>query len=215
MTDATTEIVKTEIVKPEGAASKTDAVETGEPKTKRSQKTVWHYLCLGVSGGVLALVILLAVVTIVIPKFAGATSLAVLTGSMEPSLPPGTLIVIRPVNPAELAIGDVITYQIRSGDPALITHRIVAVDSSTTGDTTYVTKGDNNSDNDTDPVIDDQVRGRLWYAVPAVGYASAAIHGDSRQWITPLCAALLLCYSGYALTSGIVTTMRRSHGRPG
>ena len=92
-----------------------------------SEKTVWHYLGVSLSAALLVLVIALAALVIVIPKVAGAIPMTVLTSSMEPGLPPGTLIIVKPIDPAALAINDVATYQIESGKRGVITHRIVAI----------------------------------------------------------------------------------------
>jgi signal peptidase len=169
-----------------------------------------------VLGGLsLLIVVILAALTIVIPKATGAVPLAILTGSMEPRLPPGTLIVVRPTDPTDLAVGDVVTYQIRPGDPDLVTHRIVGVSVATNGSARYVLKGDNNSDADAEPVLPEQVKGRLWYAVPLLGFVSTALNGEARGWIIPVLAALLLLYAAYALTSGTVTAVRRRRAEEG
>ena len=126
------------------------------------EKSLLHYLGLAVSGAVLLLVIALALLLIVVPKVTGSTPLTVLTSSMEPTLPPGTLIIVRPVTPDEIRIGDVVTYQIRSGEPGVITHRVTAISSSSAGGRTFTFKGDNNSVADADQVLPVQIQGRLW-----------------------------------------------------
>ena len=56
-------------------------------------------------------------VALVVPRLGGTSPYVVLTGSMLPKIPPGTLVVGLPVDPMSVAPGDVVTYQIRSGDP--------------------------------------------------------------------------------------------------
>ena len=46
-----------------------------------------------------------------------------LTSSMEPGLPPGTLVIVKPIDPVDVRIGTVITYQLESGKPTVVTHR--------------------------------------------------------------------------------------------
>jgi signal peptidase len=169
---------------------------------------VWHYVGLGASIGVVGLILLLALVVIVVPRVAGATPMTILTSSMEPTLPPGTLIVVRPTPFKQIRIGDVLTYQIRSGDPAVVSHRVIGVNSVSDGTFTFVTKGDNNDH--ADPVvIEAQVRGTLWYSVPLLGYVNNAVSGQERPWIVPAVAVLLLAYAGYLVTSGTITSVRR------
>ena len=76
----------------------------------------------------------LVLAAVVVPRLAGATPYTVLTGSMTPAYPPGSLVVVRPVEPNEVRIGDVVTYQLRSGEPAVATHRVVGVGWSADGE---------------------------------------------------------------------------------
>ncbi|WP_260236068.1 signal peptidase I [Curtobacterium sp. ZW137] len=173
-----------------------------------------HAVVLGASTGLLLLVAGLAVVLIVIPKASGSTPLTVLTQSMEPTLPPGTLIVVRPTPIADIHVGDVVTYQIVSGQPAVISHRVVSIASSSDGSRTFVLKGDNNAAPDAQPVTAAQVRGVVWYSVPEVGYVNQLVNG-SRSWLIPAVAGVLLAYSAVTVTVGVVSSVRRRRGRAG
>jgi len=177
-------------------------------------KGVLYYLGMGISGGLLALVILVGALVIVIPKIAGAIPMTVLTSSMEPGLPPGTLIVVKPIDTDEIRVGDVITYQIESNKPGVITHRVTAITNSSNGSRTFTLKGDNNDVVDDLQVIPVQVVGKLWYSVPWIGYVSNFVNGSGKSWVVPLAAIALFIYAGYMITSGIVTSIRkraRSH----
>ncbi|TFB47233.1 signal peptidase I [Cryobacterium tagatosivorans] len=197
--------------------SGTENENTVPPPTEaRPARGLWHSIGLALSGALLLLVIALAVLLIVVPKATGGQPLTVLTSSMEPRLPPGTLIVVRPVDPSDLRIGDVVTYQIRSGQPGVITHRVIAIASASTGGRTFTLKGDNNSDPDAEQVREEQVRGRLWYSVPLIGYLNNVIGGANRAWVVPGAAVLLLAYAGYMIAGGVVGAVknRRSPGNP-
>ena len=172
-------------------------------------KGLAHYIGLALSGALLLIVLALAVIVIVVPRVTGATPLTILTSSMEPSLPPGTLIVVRPVDAEELAVGDVVTYQLRSGEPTVITHRIIAISESTVGERSFELKGDNNSDPDPDPIVPGQIQGELWYSVPFIGHANSAMGGDTRAWIVPAAAVLLLGYAGYVIAGAVVAGVRK------
>ena len=65
------------------------------------------------------------------------------TGSMRPAIAPGDLVILRPVDPASIHLGDVITFQAPIGSHELVTHRVVAVTSSAQG-FAFRTKGDAN-----------------------------------------------------------------------
>ena len=163
----------------------------------------------GLSVGILLLVIALAGVLLVVPKATGSVPLTILTQSMEPRLPPGTLIVVRPVDTDTLEVGDVATYQIRSGDPAVITHRITAISSASDGTRSFTFQGDNNASPDSVPVTPGQIQGELWYSVPLVGWANQAVNGQARSWIIPAAAVALLAYSAVTISVAAVQTRRK------
>lgn len=198
---------------PSSPESPPDEERMRRPRRPPRTQGVLHYVGVGLSVAALLLVVLLAAVAIVVPRLTGAVPLTVLTSSMEPSLPPGTLIVVQPVDPDDLVIGDVVTYQIRSGEPAVITHRIISITSATATGRTFELQGDNNADPDPDPVVDEQIQGRLWYAVPFIGFVSSAVNGESRAWIVPIAAGLLLSYALVMIVGGLLSARRKRRAR--
>ncbi|MBO1741750.1 signal peptidase I [Leifsonia sp. TF02-11] len=148
-----------------------------------------------VTAGLLILVCGLLVMTVGVPIATGADTYTVLTRSMEPGLPPGTLLVVRPTAHDSLHVGDVVTYQLHSGKPDVVTHRIVRVEASSDGTKRYITQGDANAVADASPVRAEQVRGRVWYAIPAVGWLAVVKNSTSLQpWLIGV-GALLVLYS--------------------
>lgn len=143
-------------------------------------RVVVRSLGIGVSHGVLAVVLLLAAVTILVPRFTGAVPLTVLSGSMEPTLPVGSLVVVRPVDAADVRIGDVVTYLPHPDDPTAITHRVTGVTHRTDGGRTFTMQGDANDAPDL-PVQDHQVRARVWYVVHHLGHLNSAVNVDDRH----------------------------------
>ena len=188
-----------------------DAAAEPEAPAREAEKEhgVLYYVGLGASAALLLAVVALALILIVVPKIAGATPLTVLTASMEPRYPPGTLIYVLPVKSADIRLGDVITYQIESGKPAVISHRVIAINSPANGKRTFILKGDNNSMPDQAAVLPVQVRGRLWYSVPLLGWVNSALNGSKRSWIVDAVAAALFAYAGYMIISGIVAASRK------
>ncbi|WP_104137792.1 signal peptidase I [Cryobacterium sp. Y62] len=178
------------------------------PESARKAAGLWRQIRFALSLAVLLLVIATAVVLIVIPKVTGSIPLTVLTSSMEPGFPPGTLIIVRPVEVDALVLGDVITYQMETGKRGVITHRIIAINTSA-GGRTFVTKGDNNGAADADAVLEAQVQGRLWYSVPLIGYVNSAVNGSNRAWLIPVAASLLFAYAGYMILVGVVASVRK------
>lgn len=178
--------------------------------SERAEKTgiLWWA---GHIGSWLVLVVILAVaaVMIVVPRLGGGTAYTVLTGSMAPRMPPGSLVVVRPVDPATLRTGDVITYQLKSGEPAVVTHRVVGVGMTSDGELRLTTRGDANGANDP-PVHPGQVRGSLWYQVPWLGHINSALTGSQRQWLTTAVVAGLLGYSAFMTVGALRERRHRS-----
>lgn len=159
-------------------------------------------------AALLTAVLLFAVAVFVVPRVAGGASLTVLTGSMEPSLMPGDVVVTQGVAVDEVCqqvgIGDIVTYLPEPDDPSLITHRVVGKTIGTYDDDTacrLVTQGDNNSSAD-EPVSPRQVRGRFLYGVPDLGWA--------REWVNGHRGAVLL---GLLLVIGAVALWDQSRPR--
>lgn len=151
----------------------------------------------------------LVTVGVLVPRLGGATPYTVLTGSMSPKLPPGTLVVVKPVAVEELGVGDVITYQLESGRATVVTHRIVAQRLALDGTRSFVTQGDANSSPDSELVQPVQVRGRLWYSVPKVGYLNSWVSPGARQWAIWGIGAALASYAGFMFVSAGVDRRRK------
>ena len=186
-----------------------DAAEAAPPE--RRERGVWSYLAAGISG-VGAGVVGLAVAVIIVPWVTSSVALTVLTRSMEPAYPPGTLVVVQPVDPDDVAIGDVITYQTQPGVAEYITHRVIAVSRSTGGDLRFTTQGDNNAQPDAAQVIPDQVKGRVWYSLPWIGWVNNAVGGGGKTWLVIGLAVVLFAYAGWQFIGGILGRRKPAAG---
>lgn len=138
---------------------------------------------------------------VLVPRVFGAEPYVVLTSSMEPALPPGTLVVVRPVDPDEIGTGSVITYQLESGKPQTVTHRVVGVGAEGSGERVFTTRGDANDAADLEPVRAVQVRGELWYRVPWVGRFVNQVSPGHRALVEAVLVGLLLAYAAWMFGS--------------
>jgi signal peptidase len=189
----------------------TDVIPVAPPRKDEDEHTgVWWWVSRIGSYTLLAVMVLILLATVVVPRVTGSTPYTVLTQSMEPTYPPGSLIVVRPVEPSELAIGTPITYQLRSGEPEVVTHRIVATRQSGRGEQTFITRGDNNGADDENPVQVGQIRGEVWYSVPYMGYVNNWLNGEQRK-ITV--AVIVIGLFGYALVMFVGVGMDRYRSR--
>jgi signal peptidase len=170
-----------------------------------------YYIGVGLSFGLLAFVLLLASVVVVVPAVSGSTPYTILTSSMEPGLPPGTLVIVKPIEPTDVRIGTVITYQLDSGEPAVVTHRVIEIQSPNLpgGEPSFITKGDANSAPDAEPVMSVQLRGSVWYSVPLIGWVNNIVNGDLRAIVIPVVAGLLFLYAGWSIVTSRIDKRRR------
>lgn len=141
---------------------------------------------------VLVVAVALAVALALVPRVLGGGALTVLTGSMEPTISAGDMVVVRPVEAGDVRIGDVVTFQPVSDDPTLITHRVVGKQVGSSG-TTFVTRGDANGADDA-PIVADQIMGEVVYQVPYAGHL-ALWAGGNRQGIVVATGVALLAYA--------------------
>ena len=172
------------------------------------ERSLLYYIGLMLSAVLLLFVVGLALMLIVVPKVTGSIPLTVLTSSMEPGLPPGTLIIVKPIDPNDIVIGDVVTYQIESGVPGVITHRVIDIATSSNGDRTFTFQGDNNDAPDENAVLPVQIQGKVWYSIPYAGYLNSTVNGSNRSWIIPVLAGALFVYATFMIISGIYSAYR-------
>jgi len=168
-----------------------------------------------VAWSVIVLVVAVVALAVVIPRVGGATPYTILTGSMRPHYPPGTLVVAKPIDTDKLQTGDVVTYQLHSGQPEVVTHRIVAIDTSLAGDRTFQTKGDANNVADDPWVKPVQIRGRLWYAVPLIGRLNVLFTGRQHQRLVDGAVVLLLGYASVMFLGSVRDRRRRRQDAAG
>jgi len=100
--------------------------------------------------GNLLLLLCLAVFLLVAvgPHVFGYRTATMLTGSMEPGIMPGDVVVTTPEPASEIKVGDVISYHIPIEDRRIETHRVVKVIHRDNGNIAIRTQGDNNENVD-------------------------------------------------------------------
>jgi signal peptidase len=92
---------------------------------------------------------------------------AVLSGSMEPVLAVGGLVVIKPVDASQVETGDIISFKVPGFDTP-ICHRVIAIQ-QVDGGRLFQTKGDANEEPDINPVPGEAVTGKEVFYLPYVG----------------------------------------------
>jgi signal peptidase len=126
-----------------------------------------------VLGLVLLIALVIPFVVYAVPGVVGADgSFIVLSGSMEPQISPGDTVIVTETDPADITVGDVITF-VRSDGDLPVTHRVVGIEESSSG-YRFETKGDANSDADANPVAGANVIGVVTITIPYIGYVVQA-----------------------------------------
>ena len=153
----------------------------------------WSFARSAAAGMIVALVLAVAV-----PVAFGGRSFSVLSGSMEPAISTGDLVMTEAIAPGEAAGGDVVTFTDPEDKSRLITHRVATV--AQRADTyAFVTKGDANETVERWSVPANGRIGRVVYTLPKLGYALTAMKG--RVLILLLITVPVLLLAGYALMS--------------
>ena len=88
--------------------------------------------------------------------------LGIATGSMKPTLNVGDLVFIKKCNANSIEVNDVIEYKRQNYS---VIHRVVSKYQKD-GVFYFITKGDNNSNNDTDPVREEYLKGKVVGRIP-------------------------------------------------
>ena len=134
-------------------------------RAARACLTFALWMVLGLAIGLIAIVTL--------PGLVGYRSLTVVSGSMEPTLGVGSVVIDEVISPLDARPGDIVTFQdpLR---PRQLTHRLQKM--RVEGDTAYmVTLGDANDAPERWTVQKDGRIGRVVAHLPKLGYARAAL----------------------------------------
>jgi len=117
--------------------------------------------------------VLVAIVCVLIIFFSfgalGFRPLLVGSGSMRPALDVGDIAFVRSVDPDSVKKGNIISFEDSTGSTTL--HRVVEIQQD--GNVLkFITKGDANDSEDASPVQAQQVKGKVWFRIPKLGWIS-------------------------------------------
>lgn len=101
---------------------------------------------------------------------------AIATGSMEPLIQPGDVVLVEKTEAEKLRIGDIIQYK---KDNIFIFHRVIDVVKED-NQTRYKTKGDNNSAADGELVETKNIKGKVIKTIPKIGWPTILLRSNKN-----------------------------------
>ncbi len=134
------------------------------------------------------------------------------SGSMEPAIKTGSLIVDQAA--LNYKTGDIITFKKRAelnpkNPGSLITHRVVEATTTPGGQSFYTTRGDANNSNDLTPVNQSLVLGKVILALPYLGYLVAFTRTPNGFILLIVVPAAIIIYSELVNIKNEVTRLIR------
>ena len=128
-------------------------------KRKKIQRAFYY-------AAIIPLVLVVALfVGAALPWVGNYQIMTVLSGSMEPAINPGDVVVVSPQENYET--GEIITFTTGGDTPT--THRLVDT-KVTEGELAYITKGDANPTEDMSDVREEDILGAAVFSIPLLGY---------------------------------------------
>ena len=159
----------------------------------------------------LLLTILTLTFFLLVPRLFDLKFFTVIGGSMEPTIPLGSVVAIRPVDASDIQVADIIMYggpETSRRSPSVI-HRVVAVEPGADGKPTFVTRGDNNGSEDYLVVYPEDVAGKVWFHIPFLGYIRG--YGQTQPLFLALVGIPAVALMGME-TAGLVAYVRKTRG---
>lgn len=155
-----------------------EETKTSDDTVENEEESPIHFILDFLSTFFVALIVMIAGI-LVIGQLTGFHLFNVASGSMTPTYPVNSLVIVRDVDPETIETGDVITF-VMNEDGMLVTHRVVSVDAN---EKTFRTKGDANNVEDAEPVIWGNVVGKVMFGIPAVGGPFAVMTAKEHRKI--------------------------------
>ena len=157
------------------------------------------YRAVSIISDIVIVVLLLLVIAFAGVRLVGLTPYAVLSGSMEPKFPVGSLIYVKSVDPATIQPGDAVTFEKGSG--VIATHEAYEVDLDVQQIRTQGIANINSDGSimkDAEPVSFSSVIGVPVACVPMLGYVNAFVTSTLGTFIVIAGAVVAIALSVYA-----------------
>lgn len=124
-------------------------------------KKVWNLVT-----GLLVLAVVVIAILLAGVRVVGVTPYAVLSGSMEPTFPVGSMIYVKAVDFEDVKVGDAVTFHLN--EDVVATHRVIEITEEG-----LRTQGDANDAPDGGAVTPERLVGKALFCIPQFGFLSA------------------------------------------
>lgn len=137
----------------------------------------------------MVVVLVLALVGV---RLLGIQTYVVLSGSMEPTYPTGSLLYVKHIDTNELKVGDPITFMV--DEDTVATHRIIEIipDDEDSSILRFRTQGDANNSPDGTSVHYKNVIGKPILCIPYMGYVANFVQNPPGKYLAIGAAAILI-----------------------
>ncbi len=142
--------------------------ESPTSKKRGGGKAIPALLC-NVLGTILILGVILMMLPSFFPRAFGIQVFNVVSGSMEPTIPVGSMIFVQPKDGPEIENGDVIAFY---SNGVVVTHRVVE---NRELEDRFITKGDANNTEDRQKVQYSELLGKVVLHIPMLGDITAHV----------------------------------------
>lgn len=146
-------------------------------------------------GTLLLAALVLVCLPLTVPRLFGWQVYSVVSGSMEPAIPTGSLVYVHEIPPEDAVEGDVIAYYGAWDSASIITHRVVE-NRVFMGE--FITRGDANLTEDMNPVPYGSFIGKVEHSFPGLGEAAQTLAGTAGRILAGCCIAAALLLQGLA-----------------
>lgn len=158
----------------------------------------------------LGLVLGLVFFAILLPSVLSGSLAIVRSGSMEPEMPIGSIALTLPIAPEEVKVGDIIVFQPPRHPTIMnpgvtVSHRVIEVQAD--GELYFITKGDASEDPDIFPIPASNVRGKVVFSIPHLGYVVHYVFRYAHTWLG---FVFFVCIPTLILVGSAVRDVNRS-----
>lgn len=130
----------------------------------------------------------------------GYKAFDILTGSMSPTIKPGSLVVVKEINPKDIKKNDVITFKSDITNN-ITTHRVINI-SKVNGNLEFTTKGDANNSPDPVELDGSNIIGKVMFQIPYVGGISRMIQENK-----------MICIIGVLVFIAFISIIFKKHSK--